>query len=228
MRVGGAEMSVAVSFDPIPGVDEDDFHFEADPHAYYEGSVRRVSLTQVLSLAGLIDYSHVPPETLARAARRGKMVHQATAQIDRGVDVHALYEIPEACQPYVAAWELFVRETGFIADSELVEKPRIATIAGMRVGMTPDTAGLLFGVPSIIERKCCRNHHPVWAIQTAGQDLGLGAPPRYRHFARAAVQLLPTGRYKLWPHEDNSDFDICRDAIRIAAWKLKNRLATLG
>jgi hypothetical protein len=221
-------MSAAISFEPIAGVDDSDFHFEADPHAYYEAGVRRISLTQAMSVVGLIDYSHVPAETLARAAWRGKMVHLATAEIDRGIDVRAHYEIPEACQPYVEAWELFVRETGFIADSELVEKPRIATIAGMRVGMTPDTVGLLWGVPTILERKSCRSYHPAWAVQTAGQDMGLSPPLRRRHFARAAVQLLPTGKYKLWPHDEDSDYEICRDAIRLAAWKLKHCLVTLG
>lgn len=222
-------MSAAVlSFDPLEDVDELDFHFEADPHAYYEGLTRRLSLTQAMNITGMIDYSRVPVETLARAAWRGKMVHQATAEIDRGVDIHAAYEIPELCRPYIAAWELFVKETGFLADTELVEKPRIATIAGLRIGMTPDTVGLLFGEPTVIERKTCRKAHPAWAIQTAGQDMGLAPPQRRRHFKRAAVQLLDTGKYKLHPHDDDNDYEICRGMIRYAAWKLKNRLAMLG
>lgn len=220
-------MSAAVAFEPIAGIDDTDFHFEVDPHSYFEGGVRRISLTQAIAIAGLIDYSHVPIDTLARAAWRGKMVHQATAYLDRGVDVYARYEIPEPCKPYISAWELFVRETGFVPNPEMVEKPRIATIASMRVGMTPDVVGTLFGIPTIVERKSCRAAHPAWSVQTAGQDIGMPPPPRRRHFARAAVQLLPSGQYKLWPHEDESDYEICRDTIRLAAWKLKHRLATL-
>ena len=221
-------MNAPLMFEPLPAIDEQDFHFEADPHAYIEGGVRRISLTQAIRIAGLIDYSAIHPEILARAAWRGKMVHLATAEIDRGVEVRAVYDIPGACQPYVEAWELFLRETRFIPDPELVEKPRVVTIAGMRVGMTPDVAGMLWGAPTIIERKCCRKAHPAWGVQTAGQDMGLAPPPRCRHWDRAAVQLLPTGKYKLWPHEDESDYEICRGAIRQAAWKLKHGLATLG
>lgn len=221
-------MSAALSFEPVANIADGDFHFEQDTHSYIEGGVRRISLTQAISIVGLVDYRFVLPEVLDRAAWRGKMVHDATAEIDRGIDVHASYEIPEVCQPYVGAWELFCLETGFVPDRKQIEQPRIVTIAGIRVGMTPDVVGMLFGMPTVIERKTCSAHHPAWAIQTAGQDLGLPPPPRYRHHQRAAVQLLPSGKYKLWPYEDENDFEICRDVIRLAAWKLKNRLAKLG
>lgn len=220
-------MSVAVAFDPIEGLAEGDFHFEQDSHAYLEGGVRRMSLTQAIGIVGLVDYSMVPPQILEAARWRGTMVHQAAAEIDRGVDVWGQYDVPEACVPYVEAYDLFMRETGFMPDQNEIEQPRIVTIAGLRLGMTPDVVGLLFGEHAVVERKTCSARHPAWALQLAGQEMGLKRPPRQRRYRRYSLQLMRTGKYRLDAHDDESDFDLCCDMLRVAAWKLKHRLATL-
>jgi hypothetical protein len=204
-----------------------DICFEPDCHAYTDTDGKRcMSTTQAISLAGLIDYSMVPPSTLAHASWRGTLVHQATALHDRGEDLQD-YDIPDDVAPYILAYQLFLRETGFVPDLERIERPAIVEIAGLRVGMTPDRIGVLDGAPAVVELKATAARHPSWGVQLASYEMGQPRPARFRQYNRVAVQLLPTARYKLWAYEDPCDFEIFLDAFRIAAWKLKHGLAKL-
>lgn len=205
---------------------EDEVQFERDIHAYMDNGVRRMSTTQAIRIAGLIDYSMVPPDILKRAADRGTLVHQASVLIDRGENLDE-YDVPEMCLPYIDGYRLFLAETRFEADPAYTEVPRIATIAGQRVGMTPDRVGMLDGIPTVLELKTCASAHPSWGVQTAGYELGLPRPARCRNYQRVAVQLMKTGKYRLHAYEDSSDFDIFCDSFRVANWKLKHRLASL-
>lgn len=205
----------------------EDVHFERDAHAYLDHDGRRImSITQAIKIAGLIDYSMVPPEALEYAAWRGTMVHQACAILDRREDLSE-YEIPSICEPYIDAYMKFVREMHFVPDPDWIEQPMIVSLFGHRVATTPDAIGTIDGVPTVVERKATAAKHPSWALQTAGQALALrtcGIQIRQR----MAVQLLKTGNYSLAPHEDAGDFDSFGDIYRTAAWKLKHNLAKLA
>lgn len=211
----------------LPILTGDDVCFERDAHAYIDTDGSRImSITQAIKIAGLIDYSMVPPEVLAYAAWRGRMVHQATAIIDKGEELSD-YEIPSECEAYIEAYQRFLREMRFIPDPNWIEQPMITTLFGRRVATTPDAVGTIDGIPTVVERKATAAKHPSWAIQTAGQALVLrSAGIQIRQ--RLAVQLLKTGRYSLDPHEDNSNFDSFGDVYRTAALKLKFNLAKLA
>lgn len=211
---------------PNPVLVGDEVAFDRDLHSYLDkdGS-RRMSVTQALSIAGLIDYSMVPPDVLAAACTRGRLVHQATALIDRGEDLYE-YEVPEVCVPYIEAYLKFQREMRFVPDPDWVERPMIVELFGHRVGMTPDAVGEICGIPTVIERKTSATIHPAWRIQTAGYSLGLRAAGLQIR-QRLALQLRSNGTYKLDPHDDESDHDSFGDVYRTAALKLKLRLAEL-
>jgi hypothetical protein len=204
----------------------DEVAFDRDLHAYLDTDrTRRMSVTQALTISGLVDYSMVPEPVMRIAQQRGLMVHQATAVIDRGEDLSD-YEIPETLEGYIDGYAAFLREMKFIPDREWIEKPMIVELFGHRVGMTPDAVGTINGIPTLIERKTCSTAHPAWAIQTAGYELGLKAAGLQIR-QRFAVRLLKTGYYKLHPYDDRGDFDTFGDCYRLAAWKLKHRLAEL-
>lgn len=204
----------------------DEVAFDRDLHAYLDtDKTRCMSVTQALNISGLVDYSHVPVPVLVHARRRGTLVHQACAIVDRG-EALSDFDIPGEIDPYIDAWLAFRKELKFSPDPDWVERPMIVGLFGHRVGMTPDAVGLIDGVPTVIERKSTAAAHPAWAIQTAGYSLGLQAAGLQIR-QRIAVQLLPTGRYKLHPHEDGGDYDAFGDFYRAAAWKLKHRLAVL-
>lgn len=205
----------------------EDVHFERDTHAYYDGEARVPSVTQVIKIAGLISYDNVKPDVLENARRRGSHVHTLTADYDRGLDIDALYEIPEVCLPYLDAYIMFRQESGFEPYSDSIERPIIASIGGFRVGMTPDRLGTCFDLPTVLEIKATAAAHPAWGVQTAGYEAGAPRPKGYRNYQRLAVQLLPTGKYKLHTYEDNTDFTTFYSAYAVAAFKLKHRLAEI-
>lgn len=205
-----------------------DCEFEVDTHAYYdEGGARVLSVTQALKLAGMVSYDHVPPAVLENARRRGVLVHELCAEIDKGVEVDACFDIPEPIVPYVDAYRLFVEESGFEVDPENVERRRIVTVANMRVAMTPDCTGILNGIPVVIDRKTCEAFHPSWGPQTAAYESGLPRPARFRSYDRFALQLRRNGRYKLQPLREPTDFNVFCASFTVAQYKLKNRLATI-
>lgn len=204
----------------------EDVDFFRDGHAYTTPDGRRVlSVTQALSIAGAIDYSKVPPDVLAHACDRGRLVHEATAMIDKGESLDQV-ELPSEIEPFVNAYLLFSKEMRFVPDMDWVETPLLVELFSHHIGMTPDAIGTMDGVPTLIERKTCASKHPAWSLQTAGYTLGIqrvGLQVRQR----MAVQLLPTGRYKLHPHEDDGDYQTFADVYRTAAWKIKHGLATI-
>ncbi len=206
----------------------DDVFFEQDAHAYIDadGVTQRMSVTQAIKIAGLIDYSMVPTEVLANAAARGRLVHQGAAILDRGDDL-ASYEIPPECEPYIEAYARFCHEMRFVPDPDWIERPMIVELFGHRVGMMPDAVGFIDGVPTVLERKATSASHPSWAIQTAGYELGLRAAGLQIR-QRLAVQLLRTGKYHPFFYEDQGDSDTFSAAFRLAAWKLAHNLAKLA
>lgn len=206
----------------------EDVFFEHDAHAYLDadGVTQRMSVTQAIKIAGLIDYSMVPTDVLANAAARGRLVHQASAILDHGDDL-SYYEIPPECEPYIEAYARFCHEMRFTPDPEWIERPMIVELFGHRVGMTPDAVGHIDGVPVVLERKATSAAHPSWAIQTAGYELGLRAA-RVQVRQRVAVQLLRTGKYRAYTYDNDGDYEIFADAYRLAAWKLKHNLAKLA
>ncbi len=206
----------------------DEVCFEHDAHAYIDadGVTQRMSVTQAIKIAGLIDYTMVPIEVLAHAAARGRLVHQGAALLDRGVDLSE-YEIPAVCEPYLDAYRKFCREMQFVPIPEWIERPMIVDIFGHRVGMTPDAVGTINGVLTVLERKATSAAHPSWAIQTAAYECGLRAAGLQIR-QRMAVQLLNTGNYRLFTHDNSGDSEIFSAAFRLAAWKLKHNLANLA
>jgi hypothetical protein len=166
----------------------------------------------------------VPPPLLIAASRRGLLVHQATAIIDRGDSLED-YDVQEF-EGYVDAYHLFAKEMKYLADPDWVERKMIVELFGQRVGMAPDSVGTIGGIPSLIERKTCSSVYAAWKLQTAGYELGLRAAGLQIR-QRFALQLFSTGKYKLHPHEDRGDFDAFGDCYRMAAWKLKHGLARL-
>lgn len=214
---------------PAPILLDDEVSFERDLHAYRDtDGTRRVSVTQALKIEGLIDYSVVPggengPIMIA-ARRRGLLVHQAAAIIDRGDSLEE-YDVAEF-EGYVDAYHLFAKEMKYLADPDWVERKMIVELFGQRVGMAPDSVGTMDRIPTLIERKTCSSVYAAWKLQTAGYASGLlAAGLQIRQ--RFALQLFSNGRYKLHPHEDRGDFDAFGDCYRMAAWKLKHGLARL-
>lgn len=191
--------------------------FERDTAPYVVNGERLVSVTEALAIAGLIDFSGVPVDRLEEAALRGTMAHGFTAMIDRGEEVGS---IPEAVQPYVAAYEKFRADTNF--EAALIEHPMIHD--RWKYAGTLDRFGPLNGSDCVLDLKCGATI-PRWVgLQLAGYELVLERirPPGSRRRKRFALRLKPDGTYSLQQFNDFSDRADFLSAVRIAQWQLKH------
>lgn len=201
---------------PIQGGSYDD-----DIHAYYDEAGQRIpSITQVLSLQGLSDYSGVDPDVLANAARRGTAVHELAAWHNRFGEVDPTWVTPEL-EPYFNGYLKFLSDTGFAVEPAWVEKPVIGTICGMRLGLTPDCYGKLGRYGAIIEFKCTAAPQPSWSIQTAAQELIVFNSSRCGRVKRFALMLLKDGGYRLIEHSNHEeDLQNLIAALRNVWWRI--------
>jgi hypothetical protein len=177
-------------------------YYDPEAHGYYGLDGKWIpSATQVLGLVGFSSYVNVPAEVLERKRLIGKEAHDHCANIDLYGDVDPSW-ISDEAGPYVAAYQGFRRDKNFIPDKEWVEKPVIACIHGMKVGVTADAIGKLGKFDAVLERKCVAVPKPAWQVQTALQELARFA--RVGRAQRFALQLLENGKYKLDPHTNGA------------------------
>lgn len=200
-------------------------YFQDEPyHSYFDSQKRFIpSLTQVLRLQGLVDYSGVDEDTLMNAARRGTAVHQLAATMNRYGDVDPNW-LTDELTPYFRAYLAFLEDTGFSVDPEWTERPVIATIHGFKVGITPDCFGKFGKEPAVVELKATAGEMPSWAIQTALQEAAIYGSNRCGRARRHALMLMKTGRYKLLAAYTNHEEDMANGiaALRNCWWRIQH------
>lgn len=178
--------------------------YDASVHAYYGPDGCFVpSVTQVIKLVGLSNYDHVRPDVLQAKSELGTEVHDLTVLKDKYGSLDPTW-ISERAKPHFAAYEQFVHEKHFIPDPAWTERPIIATIYGMRVGVTPDRFGKLADVPTVIELKCVESPLDSWGFQTAIQEMAILGTQHLGRLQRMALQLPKKGKYKLDPHTNHA------------------------
>lgn len=181
---------------------------------------RRVpSVTEILAIAGVVDFSGVPEEWLAKAAERGRLAHRITAEIDQAQGEPPF--VPEELKGYVDAWWKFRVETGFTAS--LIEHALVNQ--EHRYAGTLDRYGMVGATPWLIDLKTSAAI-PRWVgLQLAGYELALRPALSVTEAARvkrAAVRLRPDGTYSLFHFADRSDFADFLAASRIAHFQLQH------
>lgn len=85
---------------------------EDGPHALRRvDGIRVPGVGTVMSLAGMVDLSDIPPTILANAAERGSIVHEMIElDVKKDLDVDSL---PGWLFPYYEQWKLFCRRENF-------------------------------------------------------------------------------------------------------------------
>lgn len=192
-----------------------------DTSAYVVDGVRWPSVTEVLELAGLVDFSRVDADVLERARARGSAFHEWADSIDFG-----LLEgepAPPYIAPYVAAYERFKSETGFKVEAaeQVVRNPLHRYVGTLdRRGTFLRSVGL--SGPAVVELKTTAVLYPWTRLQLCGYA---DCEPQRPH--RVAVQLRPDGTYRLEHYKDRGDFHDWGAAVRIAHYRLAHGLARI-
>jgi hypothetical protein len=196
--------------------------FEDEGHLYRDaGGVHVPSLTQVLKLQGLSDYSGIDPAVLENAARRGSEVHALAAAYNAYSECDPSW-ITEETAPYFQAYMDFLRDTRFKPDPEWTECAMIAKIHGFFVGVTPDCYGTVGREKWLVEFKCTATRQPSWTVQTALQECAIFNSNRCGRVRRFALMLMKTGKYNLGAEHTNHEEDLANGvaALRNVYWRM--------
>mgnify|MGYP000879340087 FL=1 len=183
---------------------------EAD-HVYRLDGAIVPSVTQVPSLAGLVDLSQIDPARLAAASRRGTAVHLATEYDDTGDLDEA--SVTDEVRPYLMAWRRFRADSGIVL--ELIEE-RVAHV-GHRFAGTIDRVGRIKGRREIVDLKSGTTQ-PTHGLQLAAYDLALPEDDEPR--GRLTVQLRRDGTYRVHRYDNPHDRATFLACVRVAHWKL--------
>lgn len=170
---------------------------DPDTHTYYWNGQRVPGVTHSLQAAGLIDYSGIPQHVLDRAAERGRAVHRALEFLDAGTLDRTT--VSDELEPYLQAYERFCADTGFFP--VLSERSRYHQLR--RYAGTFDRTGTIGDELILLDFKTVAEVQEGHMMQLAGY---LHFFPNPRRFRGIALQLRPTGQYRV--HEMRlCDFD---------------------
>jgi hypothetical protein len=168
------------------------------------------SVTEILDLAGLTDYSKVPSSLLKAAAERGKEIHSWTEMIDAGR--MRADQAPPLIEPYLQAYESFKRECDY---EVILYEHRVYNVDWDYDGDI-DRIARIDGHRSVLDVKTVAVLQPSTALQTSGYEICL--PKRHRRYA---LQLKPDGRYHLEQYKDRNDRHDFLAAARVVRRQLR-------
>lgn len=190
--------------------------FDEPSHVYCWNGVPVPNVTRII--APLVDYSHIPSETLERARQQGIAVHRMV-ELDCRDDIGNL---PHWMKGHYAAWQRFKAETGF----ECWDVERKVYHEGLGYAGTLDLAGLLprlngLSGPALLDVKRSFYAGPVIGLQTVGyaEARNKSVPRDLRTKHRFGLRLDADGKYRLEPFEDRNDFAVFTAQLATYRWK---------
>lgn len=183
--------------------------FNATDHSYWKDGLRIPSVTEILTVTGYIDTRWMRSD----AMDRGSLVHEYTAWVEKGVaELEDLVDLEET-GPYMAAYQDFVKATGWKSIS--VELPRSCEWLGFGYAGTPDRVGTfgwdmatkMYGVKGgpdiayILDFKtgCFQDWHPLqlFAYERLVNADRRPGEERFPYFLTVDVYLKKNGRWTM-------------------------------
>jgi hypothetical protein len=187
-----------------------------DPSKYVIDGKRVLSVTRVLSLADLVDYSAINESVLEAARVRGNDVHAWLHGVDTGV-LEGLQPDPRI-RGYVEGYFRFRDDKRF----EVTQVEQVVLNPTYMYAGTLDRTGVMDGSKYLLDLKCVATVQKESALQTAGYGACLEEPHK-----RAVLQLMPNGKYRFHPYNDRNDLHDFLSALRVAWCKVRWGRATI-
>lgn len=199
--------------------------YEDETHAYRDETGQRViSVTQVLSDLGIVNYDHIQKEILERKSQFGVAVHAAVQFLVEGsLDWDS---VSEECLPAVVGVESWIKESDFISEEQ--EQCGICAVNGMKFGFKFDHRGKFFYKnkwrQAIIDLKTCVSISPAVGLQLAAYEIASPTLPNAEKYLRIAVQVDKKG--KITPHffEDRNDRNTFLYSLFVSTWKINHNI----
>jgi hypothetical protein len=175
--------------------------FEEATHTYRDKSgAIWPSVTTILK--PVYDFANIDPTVLENKAALGTYVHKASELIDEGrLDWSAVIE---PALPYCRAYEKFMREV----DPMYLGAETLVYHTGMRFAGTFDRLALIGGVLTLIDIKTVAVLSAAVGVQLAAYEKALLDCAGTKVEARAALQLMPNGNYRLVPFNKPNDWTV--------------------
>jgi len=198
--------------------------FDEKAHRYFLGGRASLSVTQILELAGITDFSLVNKDLLERACKFGTAAHKATVLSDRGTLDHSSLDAPLV--PYLESWKKFCeKEISEILEIELPVWSKRFHFAGTPDRIAKDKRGRIV----LVDIKTSRELSLSVKLQTAGYQIAWEecephsvVAPFGKIARRIGVLLQDSGNYYAEDFNDRSDKDDFIACARVAAFKLRN------
>jgi len=187
---------------------------------YYDVDGAKVPrVTAMLEAAGLINTRWFTDE----ARDRGTRIHLATKLLDEGK--LAWSGLTEEERPYVEAWAKFKEELGVIVkEREVFLCDPQKRYAGTCDAIASADRGTSSAPPLWVLDLKAGAELPSYRIQTAAYEDMLHATRHVAYYRRAAVHLLPDGKYRFRPHTRMQDYDDWAAVARVIHLRLNHGL----
>lgn len=193
--------------------------FDPETHSYSVAGRRVLSVTQILELAGVIDYSRLPRDVREFSLARGSAVHLATQFDDEGILDEESVD-PEIVG-YLNAWRNFRSETGW--ESFRIEERQYHPAYGY-AGTIDRVGAFQGGGLNVLDIKTGKA--PGWvALQLAAYSCLAELLDTRPTFGRVSVELHGDGSYKVETYSVSdrrrhlSDFLACLRVIQLRGEK---------
>lgn len=189
--------------------------FYDEGHIYEYRGERIPSVSEILRFMSREVYGDINKYVLDNAAQRGTAVHSATEALDR----YGTVECSEDIYGYIQAYARFLNE--HTVEWKYIEAP--IAHRRMKYAGTIDRAGMVDGCFSIVDLKTnAAIKKPLVKAQLNGYRKLL-TERRERIENLYCLQLLPDGRYRLYPTAiDDTEFMACYK-MHIAMQKKQKR-----
>jgi len=200
-----------------------------DQHVYHDQSGSKwLSVTQQLTIAGFCDFSMVSPANLEHARIRGYFVHETVKllvydNLDTEID-----SLDPGYRNYVKAFVQFQKDHGWAVfkTEEIVFDNSLRTCGEYdQIGKLRNSDVLL-----LLDIKATATVSEAVRLQTAAYRDFYNQDPRNKQKVglRGSLQLLPSGKYKLYFYKDAQDIRIFQCICKSNWWSLSNKIIPLG
>jgi hypothetical protein len=189
--------------------------FEEEPHVYRLGGKFIPAVSDVLDPL-VSAYDNIPPAVLARARDIGHAVHAACALMcQKNLEWST---VDPKVLGYVQAAQKFLRE----ADVRVLAVEYRMCDPELWVAGTLDLLGLMKSKTCVFDWKATEVMPRTAALQTAAYDhlyrRNIGGS-RTRFNKRYGVQLFADSTYKLFPFDDERDYNWFKSALNLWHWR---------
>lgn len=193
--------------------------FDPVKHEYFLDGRLLPNITRIIDWMN--SYAGVPSDVMNQARDLGDIVHLTTELYDR--DDLVIESVHSMIEPYLAAWQQFRYDTGFIP--ELIEH-RVLSLKHWFAGRLDRVGRFKNSDRGLVEIKTTAKSMPANGPQTAAQKQGLieqgypGAESLKRYSLRLCPELSPP--YRLTQHSDPQDLNVFLCSLQISNWRKNN------